>query len=242
MSDDLDLLRDAAHEAGRLALRPAGGAGWRSSYKADGSPVTNADLAVDDLLKRAADAPRGPTMAGCRRRPPTTPPGWHAAACSWSIPIDGTRAFLKGRPWWSVSVAVVEDGRPVAGVVYAPGWTRPTRRAAAAGRAPERPPIQASDAADLEACAMLGDARRLRRPRLGRALAGHAGREPQLHRLPHGPGGGRRLRRRRRPDAQVRLGRRRRHWSSPRRPGAIVDRPHGRAACAQSRPPSGTRA
>jgi myo-inositol-1(or 4)-monophosphatase len=35
-------------------------------------------------------------------------------------PIDGTVAFMKNKPWFAVSVAVVENGRPIAGVVHAP--------------------------------------------------------------------------------------------------------------------------
>ncbi|MBP0575188.1 3'(2'),5'-bisphosphate nucleotidase CysQ, partial [Mycobacterium tuberculosis] len=35
-------------------------------------------------------------------------------------PIDGTRAFLAGRPEWAISAAVVEDGRPVAAALLQP--------------------------------------------------------------------------------------------------------------------------
>src|SRR5690606_11321744 len=35
-------------------------------------------------------------------------------------PIDGTRAFLRGEEYWTISLAVVENGIPVVGVVYAP--------------------------------------------------------------------------------------------------------------------------
>ena len=35
-------------------------------------------------------------------------------------PIDGTRAFMTGDPCWTVAIALVEDGRPIAGVVHAP--------------------------------------------------------------------------------------------------------------------------
>lgn len=39
----------------------------------------------------------------------------------WVIdPIDGTRAFIAGRPDWTISVALVEDGRPVLAALYAP--------------------------------------------------------------------------------------------------------------------------
>ena len=48
-------------------------------------------------------------------------------------PIDGTRAFLAGEPAWALSLAVVEAGRPVAGVVHLPALGR--TYAAAAGQA-----------------------------------------------------------------------------------------------------------
>ena len=42
-------------------------------------------------------------------------------ACQWIIdPIDGTRAFIAGRPDWTISVALVEDGRPRLAALFAP--------------------------------------------------------------------------------------------------------------------------
>lgn len=39
----------------------------------------------------------------------------------WCVdPIDGTRDFLRGRPGWAVSIALVDAGEPVIGVLYAP--------------------------------------------------------------------------------------------------------------------------
>jgi myo-inositol-1(or 4)-monophosphatase len=35
-------------------------------------------------------------------------------------PIDGTRGFARGDPVWAVAVALVQDGRPLLGVVHAP--------------------------------------------------------------------------------------------------------------------------
>ena len=43
-------------------------------------------------------------------------------------PIDGTRAFLAGDPRWTVSIALVLDGRPIAGVVHAPALWGDLRR------------------------------------------------------------------------------------------------------------------
>jgi len=40
---------------------------------------------------------------------------------AWIVdPIDGTRAFISGRPDWTISVALVEDGRPAVAALYAP--------------------------------------------------------------------------------------------------------------------------
>ena len=117
-----DLLVSAAREAGALALEyfHAGGrTSARVVTKAGGSPVTDADLAADSLLKR-------------RLREALPDAGWLSEETADDFerlsrrsliivdPIDGTRAFVIGDPRWAVSVALVVDGRPVAGVVYAP--------------------------------------------------------------------------------------------------------------------------
>ena len=117
-----DLLLSAAREAGALALEsfnPGGRTSARVVTKAGGSPVTDADLAADSLLRR-------------RLQEALPDAGWlseetvddfeRLSRRSLIIvdPIDGTRAFVIGDPRWAVSVALVVDGRPVAGVVYAP--------------------------------------------------------------------------------------------------------------------------
>jgi myo-inositol-1(or 4)-monophosphatase len=117
-----DLLASAAREAGRLALeyfRPGARTSAQVETKVGGSPVTDADFAADSLLKR-------------RLRDALPEAGWlseetiddfeRLARRSLIVvdPIDGTRAFVIGDPHWAVSAALVVDGRPVAGVVYAP--------------------------------------------------------------------------------------------------------------------------
>ena len=117
-----DLLVSAAREAGALALEsfnPGGRTSARVVTKPGGSPVTDADLAADSLLKR-------------RLQEALPEAGWLSEETADDFerlsrrsliivdPIDGTRAFVIGDPRWAVSVALVVDGRPVAGVVYAP--------------------------------------------------------------------------------------------------------------------------
>jgi myo-inositol-1(or 4)-monophosphatase len=117
-----DLLLSAAREAGALALEyfnPGARTSARVVTKAGGSPVTDADLAADSLLKR-------------RLQEALPDAGWLSEETVDDFerlshrsliivdPIDGTRAFVTGDPRWVVSVALVVDERPVAGVVYAP--------------------------------------------------------------------------------------------------------------------------
>jgi myo-inositol-1(or 4)-monophosphatase len=117
-----DLLISAAREAGTLALEYFNPGARTSAHvvtKAGGSPVTDADLAANALLKR-------------RLQEVLPDAGWlseetvddfeRLSRRSLIIvdPIDGTRAFVTGDPRWAVSVALVVDERPVAGVVYAP--------------------------------------------------------------------------------------------------------------------------
>ena len=63
-----------------------------------------------------ADAGRRLAVGGNRGRPRRAQHG-----SAWIVdPIDGTRAFIAGRPDWTISVALVEDGRPVVAALYAP--------------------------------------------------------------------------------------------------------------------------
>ena len=73
-------------------------------------------------------------------------------------PIDGTTAYVKGKPWFAVSVAVVQAGRPVVGVVFAPALDEVYAAAEGAGAACNGDPIRASDACRLEDCTMLAPA------------------------------------------------------------------------------------
>ena len=116
--DDLALLRDAAREAGAIAMGYFGNKP-RVWMKGGTSPVSEADHAADAYLRETL----------LRARPDY---GWlseetaddHARLSARRTfvvdPIDGTRGFLDGLHSWCVSVAVVEDGRSLAGVLECP--------------------------------------------------------------------------------------------------------------------------
>lgn len=120
--DLLPLVRELAREAGDTALgffrrgKPSTARLWS---KAGGSPVTEADVAVDAFLKvRLSQAL---PEAGWLSEETADDPSRLHARLVWIVdPIDGTRAFIGGHPDWSVAVALLAEGRPVLGVVHAP--------------------------------------------------------------------------------------------------------------------------
>lgn len=118
VADDLALIRDAAREAGRIAMSYFGNNPevW---LKLGQSPVTAADYAVDRFLRETLTGAR-PAYGWLSEETADTPERLSARRTFVVDPIDGTRAFIEGRPTWCVSVAVVEAGRPLAGVLDCP--------------------------------------------------------------------------------------------------------------------------
>jgi myo-inositol-1(or 4)-monophosphatase len=114
----VDAVRAIAREAGAMAM-----AKWRGDFaqwdKSHDNPVSEVDLAVDIFLREqlfALDPEAGwlseETADNAERlmRPRV-----------WVVdPIDGTRDFIKGKRGWAVSIALVEGGRPLIGVLDAP--------------------------------------------------------------------------------------------------------------------------
>jgi myo-inositol-1(or 4)-monophosphatase len=117
-ADDLPLLRDAAHEAGKIALRY-----FRQSpevwMKTGQSPVSEADFAVDRYLRETLMAAR-PDYGWLSEETLDSPERLGVRRIFVVDPIDGTRGFLDGKTEWCVSIAVVDDGAPVAGVLECP--------------------------------------------------------------------------------------------------------------------------
>ena len=118
LQDDLDLLRGLARQAGSVAMRHFG----RSpdvSWKGDSSPVTEADLAIDGFFHDAFRQAR-PDYGWLSEERPDDGSRRTADRTLILDPIDGTRAFIAETDQWCVSAGLVEDGQPVAGVLYAP--------------------------------------------------------------------------------------------------------------------------
>jgi myo-inositol-1(or 4)-monophosphatase len=155
MSRDLELLRTAAQEAGRLALGMQE-SGLEIFQKAGDSPVTSADLAVDALLTERLRKAR-PGYGWLSEETADDPARLAKDRVFMVDPIDGTRAYISGRPWWVVSVAVAEAGRPIAGVIYNPALEETYEAYEGGGAFLNGKPIHCSTATELDTCAMLAD-------------------------------------------------------------------------------------
>lgn len=161
-AEDLALIVEAAHEAGALA-RELRTAGLETAYKEGDSPVTNADLATDALIKRRLTGAR-PDYGWLSEETADDPARRSRRRLFVVDPIDGTRAFMKGRPWWAVSVAVVEGDRPIAGVVFAPDLDETFSAQIGQGARLNDRPIRASECSLVEGCGMVGDPRMFAHP------------------------------------------------------------------------------
>lgn len=154
--DDLDLVCEVVRVAGRRALDRRA-QGLKVQHKPDGSPVTDGDLAVDALLARELRGAR-PAYGWLSEETPDDLARLQAGRLFIVDPIDGTSAYVKCKPWFAVSVAVVEAGRPIAGVVYAPALDELYAASLGGGASCNGEAICASPADRLEGCAMLAPA------------------------------------------------------------------------------------
>jgi len=116
----LAAVRPIAEEAGRATLAFYGDhAGARE--KADGSPVTLADEAAEAVILPALRAltPEIPVVSEEEVAQGIGPA--RVGARFWLVdPLDGTKEFLSGNGEFTVNIALIEDGRPILGVVVAP--------------------------------------------------------------------------------------------------------------------------
>ncbi|NLF29438.1 MAG: 3'(2'),5'-bisphosphate nucleotidase CysQ [Planctomycetes bacterium] len=115
----LDPVLGAATEAGRAILGIAGQIG-QVVDKEDGSPLTRADLASNTIITEAL-ARLEPAVAILSEEGDLDAFAAGRHRTFWCVdPLDGTKEFVGGRDEYTVNIAVIEDARPVFGVVYIP--------------------------------------------------------------------------------------------------------------------------
>jgi 3'(2'), 5'-bisphosphate nucleotidase len=116
------VFRDLALTAGAAILKVQARPDFESRLKSDDSPVTEADLAADALI-RAGLADAFPDLPVVTEESGES----HALRGERFVlvdPLDGTKEFLRRQGDFTVNIALIERGRPVRGVVFAPARGR----------------------------------------------------------------------------------------------------------------------
>lgn len=152
---DLVLLEESVREAGKIARSFFGGS-YKQWDKGKGNPVTEADLAVDKFLREHLRAAR-PGYGWLSEETEDDTSRLTSEAVFVVDPIDGTIAFMKGRPHFTICAGVVSDGVPVAGAVYNPITDQSFTAHIAGGAHLNGTPIIVSQQSAVENCRMLGD-------------------------------------------------------------------------------------
>ena len=152
-SAEAETAEEAAREAGSI-LMAFFGKSYRVEEKGKGNPVTTADLEANVKIRE--------TILGCFPKD-----GWLSeedkdsperltAVRVWVVdPMDGTKEFIQGVPQFSVSIALVVDGRPVVGVVYNPCEGKLFRAVAERGATLNDRPVRISARDDLQGALLL---------------------------------------------------------------------------------------
>src|SRR5262245_14338130 len=114
----LQLAISAGKEAGRLTLRYFQQDNFQVERKSDASPVTIADRSAEQLLREritaafANDGVLGEELGTTKG----------SSGFTWILdPIDGTKSFISGVPFYGTMVGIEHEGRALAGLVFMPG-------------------------------------------------------------------------------------------------------------------------
>jgi len=121
-ADDLDLLKDAAVPASKIAMEYFNDPSRNGVRLKNGhSPVSDGDLAVNAYLRTTLLGARQDYGWLSEETADTNPQERMTSPRTFVVdPIDGTRAYIAGKQTWCISMAVIEKGKPVAGVLACP--------------------------------------------------------------------------------------------------------------------------
>jgi len=155
-------LDTAVRDAGSLALSMFGKPIKQWTKGPSSSPVCEADIAVDALLRERL-AGGGNTFAWLSEETADSAARL-TARYVWVVdPIDGTRAYIAGQPDWAISAALIEQGRPIAACLYAPALNEFFAARAGAGSTLNGGAIAATPGADLHGLRVAGPQKFLER-------------------------------------------------------------------------------
>ncbi|MGN6750680.1 MAG: inositol monophosphatase family protein, partial [Xanthobacteraceae bacterium] len=152
----------AVREAGKLALSMFGKPIRQWTKGPSSSPVCEADIAVDALLRvRLVDGDDGVAWLS---EEAADDAARLTARYVWVVdPIDGTRAYIAGEPDWAISAALIENGRPIVACLYAPALDEFFAARAGAASTLNGKAIAATRGADLQGLRIAGPQKFLER-------------------------------------------------------------------------------
>lgn len=151
MTTSLDIAREAALAGGRVLTGRAGSVGAVRTKSSASDLVTEVDIASGVAVASAIEAlspgarfvieePEVHALAGVEQGSLFDPEVWVVD------PLDGTTSYVHGFPCYSVSVALLREGRPVAGAVFNAASGEMTCAAEGAGATLDGRPIRCSEA------------------------------------------------------------------------------------------------
>ncbi len=154
--------REAAAAAARLIESyrlPAGGAAVEIEYKTDRSPVTAADRAAERCIRERLAVFPGHRIYGEEYGTDIAPDALADCEFLWLIdPIDGTRSFVRGMPFYSVQIALMSYGKLQLGVSCAPAFGETAWALRGGGAWLNGAPLEASTCTSLaDACVSTGN-------------------------------------------------------------------------------------
>lgn len=154
-ADERALLIAAAKHAGEIARTHYELNASEVWNKTNNSPVTDADLAVNDYLLKTLMKAR-PNYGWLSEE--TKDDGSRQSKKRVFVvdPIDGTRAFIKRKPHFVISVAVLDYGQPVAGAIYNPLTEEIYDAHSGGGAQLNGQDIKCKDAPQIADCDMIG--------------------------------------------------------------------------------------
>ena len=119
MENLLKIAIEAALEAGKAILEIYNSGEFDVEIKGDKSPLTKADKASHNVIMSFLKKTKIPVLSEEGREIPYEErKNWKQL---WIIdPVDGTKEFIKRNGEFTVNIALVENGRPIMGVVYVP--------------------------------------------------------------------------------------------------------------------------
>jgi len=117
-SPELNTIRLALSQASKR-LKRITYEGLKVQVKSDGSPVTNADLAVNQIVQDTL-LDIFPHDAWLSEESPDNGARHHTQRVWILDPIDGTKPFIKSLPHYTISLALIDQGQPTIGVIFNP--------------------------------------------------------------------------------------------------------------------------